>query len=71
MDANRFHGRPAERPILFEDGIDIEFEDQTTYYGRGESGRLGLDILHPAGKELGNTTGRNAEGTRGSRRSCA
>ena len=22
MDANRAHGRPAERPILFEDGID-------------------------------------------------
>jgi len=61
MDANRFHGRPAERPILFEDGIDLEFEDQASYYARGESGRLGFDILHPAGKELGNTTGRNAE----------
>jgi len=61
MDANRAHGRPAERPILFEDGIDLEFEDQATYYARGDGDPLELDILHPAGKELGNTTGRNAE----------
>ncbi len=60
-DANEFHGRPKERPLLREDGIDLEFEDHQTFYSRGRSD--GFDILHPAGTELGNTTGHNQETT--------
>ncbi len=62
-DANRYHGRPAERPLLHADGIDLSFEDHVTYYGRGDRARAGFDILHPAGAELGNTTGHNSETT--------
>ncbi len=60
-DANEFHGRPRERPLLRADGIDLEFEDHQTFYSRGRSN--GFDILHPAGTELGNTTGHNQETT--------
>ena len=63
VDANRFHGRPRERPLLRADGIDLDFEDHATFYGRGRGGQRSIDILHPAGKELGNTTGRNRETT--------
>ena len=62
-DANRYYGRPVERPLLREDGIDLEFEDHATYYARKNRKRHSFDILHPAGEELGNTTGFNAEST--------
>ena len=62
-DANAFHGRPNERPLLSADGIDLEFEDHETFYSRGCKDHVGFDILHPAGTELGNTTGHNHETT--------
>lgn len=62
-EVNRFHGRPAERPLLREDGIVLEFEDHATFYGRGSDRPSGFDILQPAGRELGNTTGPNTETT--------
>lgn len=62
-DANTYYGRPAERPLLEADGIDLTFEDAKTFYGRGEPGRPVFDVLHPAGLELGNTTGHNLETT--------
>lgn len=62
-DVNSFYGRPPERSLLKEDGIDLEFEDHETYYSRGEAQAIPFDILQPAGKELGNTTGFNTETT--------
>lgn len=62
-DANEFHGRPSERPLHHIDGIDLEFEDHHTFYARGDKARSSIDVLHPAGRELGNTTGHNAETT--------
>lgn len=62
-DANTFHGRPADRPLLSADGLDLEFEDFKTFYQRGTGERPRFDILHPAGLELGNTTGSNDETT--------
>ena len=62
-DANLFHDRPAERPLLREEGLDLEFEDHGTFYGRGRGGEATFDILQPMGQELGNTTGFNAETT--------
>ena len=62
-DANAFFGRPEQRPLLRADGIDLEFEDHQTFYERGPSERPRFDILHPAGTELGNTTGHNHETT--------
>ncbi len=63
VDANVFHGRPDERPLLAADGIDLKFEDHQTFYARGSAEVAPFDILHPAGIELGNTTGHNAETT--------
>jgi pimeloyl-ACP methyl ester carboxylesterase len=60
-DVNTSHGRPAERPLLKEDGIELEFEDHVTFYERSQGGSSTLDILQPGGSELGNTTGRNVE----------
>lgn len=62
-DANEVWGRPATRPLLKADGIDLEFEDHATFYARGVGERPAFDILRPAGTELGNTTGRNEETT--------
>jgi len=62
-DANAFYGRPKERPLHHADGIDLSFEDHETFYSRGTSGAGLFDILHPAGVELGNTTGHNCDTT--------
>ncbi|MCP4447617.1 MAG: hypothetical protein GY811_20100 [Myxococcales bacterium] len=62
-DANTFWGRPAERPLLSADGIELDFEDSKIFYDRGVSESVAFDILHPAGTELGNTTGHNRETT--------
>jgi len=62
-DINVFHGRPQDRPLLREDGIDLEFEPHSTFYARGDGGAGPFDIIQPAGGELGNTTGRNVETT--------
>ena len=61
VDANRHYGRPALRPVLAADGIDLEFEDHASYYARGNDEPRTLDLLHPAGAEMGNTAGYNAE----------
>lgn len=62
-DANEFWGRPASRPLLKADGIDLEFEEHSVFYARGAESPPSFDILHPAGTELGNTTGHNHETT--------
>ena len=62
-DANEHFGRPRERPLLEADGIDLVFEDAKTFYGRGDTTPAAFDVLHPAGVELGNTTGHNNETT--------
>ena len=48
-DANAYYGRPLERPLLHEDGIDLEFQDHKTFYGGRRKAKGGLDILQPAG----------------------
>ncbi len=60
-DANRLYGRPESRPIIKEDGLDLTFEDFRTFYGQGSAQQKPFDILHPAGWEMGNTVGLNAE----------
>lgn len=60
-DADAFYGRPRLRPMLDADGLDVTFEDHKTYYSRGNRPRRPFDILIPAGKEMGNTTGYNVE----------
>ncbi len=61
-DANLAWGRPESRPLRSERyGMDFDFEDATTYYMRGASGNLPFDIIGPAGLEMGNTVGFNAE----------
>ncbi len=62
-DANAHWGRPRKRPLLSADGIDLEFESATDFYERGAETIGPFDILHPAGIELGNTIGLNAETT--------
>lgn len=61
--ANRFHERPEERPLLDEgvSGIDLKYENYAEFYSRGTSGESPFDILSPAGIEMGNTVGFNAE----------
>ena len=56
VDANRFHGRPPYRPLLREDGIDLEFEPHVTFYER-TTRHSPLDILHPLGAERGKVLG--------------
>ncbi len=61
-DMNRAKGREASRPILDEgNGLDIIYEKFTTYYAKTRGGPAGFDILIPAGWEMGNTVGFNAE----------
>jgi pimeloyl-ACP methyl ester carboxylesterase len=62
-EANRFHQRPEERPLLEEGaaGIDLKYENYAEFYSRGTSGESPFDILSPAGVEMGNTVGFNAE----------
>lgn len=60
-DINETYGRPAERPMLREEGLDLEPEGHTVFYGRHNRRRNHFDILQPVGSELGNTTGSNDE----------
>lgn len=62
-DINVHNDRPAERPLMREDGIDIVFEDHVAFYGRSSNRRPIFDIIQPAGIELGNTMGPNEETT--------
>ncbi len=62
-DANTYYGRPAERPVLAEDGIDLRFQDHVSFYGAHNDRPNHFDVLHPVGVEMGNTAGRNAETT--------
>lgn len=60
--ANRLHQRPDERPLLDEgSGFDLRYENYKEFYSRGSSGQYPFDILSPAGMEMGNTVGKNAE----------
>lgn len=60
--ANRLHQRPDERPLLDEgSGFDLRYENYKEFYARGTSGQYPFDILSPAGMEMGNTVGKNAE----------
>lgn len=61
FDFNTYYGRSKRRPIVFEDGLDIEFEPHDKYYSSGNNREKLLDVLHPSGKELGNTAGSNLE----------
>lgn len=62
QDINELHGRPESRPLLSEGGgFDLEFESPRKFYGRTKPSPVSFDILHPAGMELGNTIGYNAE----------
>lgn len=62
QDINRHWGRPASRPILSEgNGFDISYENYKDFYGRSFERQKGFDIVHPAGWEMGNTIGFNAE----------
>lgn len=61
-EANRFHGRPEERPLLDEgSGFDLRYENYAKFYSRSTSGDHSFDIISPAGMEMGNTVGFNAE----------
>jgi len=63
-DANRFYGRPDERPIIAESEIAFEVEDEATFYGSPARLPAEFDIIAPAGlAELGNTAGSNLEST--------
>jgi pimeloyl-ACP methyl ester carboxylesterase len=61
-DMNSLKERPPTRPLLDEgNGFDLKFESPKKFYGRTKQANASFDILHPAGMELGNTVGYNAE----------
>lgn len=61
-DMNRAWGRDAARPILDDgNGIDFKYENYVEFYGKSHGGPGAFDILTPAGWEMGNTVGLNAE----------
>jgi hypothetical protein len=61
-DMNRIKGRPATRPLLDDrNGFDLKYQSHQDFYSRNREPGPSFDILHPAGKELGNTVGFNAE----------
>jgi pimeloyl-ACP methyl ester carboxylesterase len=61
-DMNRLKGRPATRPLLDDrNGFDLKYQSHRDFYSRSREPGPSFDILHPAGKELGNTVGFNAE----------
>lgn len=61
-DMNRLKGRPVTRPLLDDrNGFDLKYQSHRDFYSRSGESRPSFDILHPAGKELGNTVGFNAE----------
>ncbi|MBC7659975.1 MAG: alpha/beta hydrolase [Chitinophagaceae bacterium] len=62
QDINTHWQRPPSRPILSEgNGFDFNFESYKDFYGRKPEVHKDFDILHPAGWEMGNTIGFNAE----------
>ena len=61
-DINKHWDRPTSRPILNEgNGLDITYQGYKDFYGQHLERHRDFDILHPAGWEMGNTIGLNAE----------
>ncbi len=62
QDINKHWGRAPSRPILNEgNGLDITYQNYKDFYGQQLGRSRDFDILHPAGWEMGNTIGFNAE----------